>query len=62
MFVGFYLKAVPIHQQLAAQFPEESDHPNQLVVTYMTAGRNKEAQEVLETILKKWPDNGFAKV
>jgi Tfp pilus assembly protein PilF len=53
---------VPIHQQLAARFPEEPELLNQLAVTYMTVGRNKEAQQVLEKVLQRWPKNGFAMV
>lgn len=51
-----------MHQQIAARFPDEAEPLNQLAVTYMTVNRIKEATNVLEKVLKRWPKNGFAMV
>lgn len=61
-FKGLHHRAVHVHKKLMLRFPDEPDHANQLAVTYLMINRMNEAKQVLETTLKRWPNNGFAQV
>ncbi|KAJ8951411.1 hypothetical protein NQ318_006840 [Aromia moschata] len=61
-FVGQYRNAVNVHWQLIRKFPNNPEHLNSLAVTYLTINRVEEARSVLEEVLSRWPDDGFALV
>ncbi|KAJ9590606.1 hypothetical protein L9F63_016376, partial [Diploptera punctata] len=61
-FKGLHHRAIHIHKKLMLRFPDEPEHANQLAVTYLMINRMKEAKQVLETTLMRWPNNGFAQV
>ncbi|XP_019869478.1 aspartyl/asparaginyl beta-hydroxylase isoform X2 [Aethina tumida] len=61
-FMGQYRKAISVHQALIARFPESSNYLNQLAVTYLTINRVEDARVILQRILAKWPNDGFALV
>ncbi|XP_055838514.1 aspartyl/asparaginyl beta-hydroxylase isoform X3 [Episyrphus balteatus] len=61
-FMGVNLQAVPIHEMLIERFPNKVSHRNQLAVTYLMVNRLSEAKHVLEDILARWPNDGFAMV
>lgn len=61
-FRGLYDQAVPIHDLLIEKFPEEVKFRNHLAVTYLTMSKINEARKVLQQILAKWPNDGFALV
>ncbi len=61
-FRGWTGKAVQIQRMVVARFPQDVEHANQLGVLYLTMGRNTEASEVFNDVLKKIdPSNSFAK-
>ncbi|XP_066259033.1 aspartyl/asparaginyl beta-hydroxylase isoform X2 [Euwallacea similis] len=61
-FIGQYKKAIAVHWQLIERFPENSSFLNTLAVTYLTVNLVEEARSVLQRVLSKWPDDGFALV
>ncbi|XP_066158756.1 aspartyl/asparaginyl beta-hydroxylase isoform X2 [Euwallacea fornicatus] len=61
-FIGQYKKAIAVHWQLIERFPENSSVLNTLAVTYLTVNLVEEARSVLQRVLSKWPDDGFALV
>lgn len=61
-FLGQYQQALPIHQLLIENFPQESAIRNQLVVTLLMSNRLLDAKLELQEILKRWPHDGLALV
>ncbi|XP_076349788.1 aspartyl/asparaginyl beta-hydroxylase-like [Tachypleus tridentatus] len=61
-FRGLLGKALNLQKHLANRYPENIDIHNQLAVTYLLVGKGQEAKKVLKKIIKKHPDNGYAKV
>uniref|UniRef100_A0A1B0G2X2 Aspartyl/asparaginy/proline hydroxylase domain-containing protein n=1 Tax=Glossina morsitans morsitans TaxID=37546 RepID=A0A1B0G2X2_GLOMM len=61
-FLGQHQDALPLHQELIKRFPQDLELRQQLAVTYLLINRFSEAKKVLEQLLQKWPDDGFALV
>ncbi|KAL1493466.1 hypothetical protein ABEB36_011513 [Hypothenemus hampei] len=61
-FMGQYKKAVAVHWLLIERFPDNATYLNNLAVTYLTVNLVSEARSVLQRVLSKWPDDGFALV
>ncbi|XP_036331510.1 aspartyl/asparaginyl beta-hydroxylase isoform X4 [Rhagoletis pomonella] len=61
-FMGHHMQAVPIHQQLIERFADEPDVRNQLAITYLLQNRLSDAKLVLQEVLRRWPQDGFAQV
>ncbi|KAL9921579.1 aspartyl beta-hydroxylase isoform 1-T2 [Glossina fuscipes fuscipes] len=61
-FLGQHQDALPLHHELIKRFPQDLELRQQLTVTYLLINRFSEAKKVLEQLLQKWPDDGFALV
>ncbi|GLV43167.1 Aspartyl beta-hydroxylase [Carabus blaptoides fortunei] len=61
-FSGVYSRAIYAHKKLIDRFPNDSKYLNELAVTLLTSNRLTEAKRVLQKVLARWPDNGFAQV
>ncbi|XP_037940827.1 midasin isoform X2 [Teleopsis dalmanni] len=61
-FLGLHMQTIAIHQYMIDRFPDEPEHKNQLVVSWLMMNRYTEAKIILKEILKRWPDDGFAQV
>ncbi|XP_025829421.1 aspartyl/asparaginyl beta-hydroxylase [Agrilus planipennis] len=61
-FRGYFGKAISVHKALIDKFPDSLEYKYQLVITYLTINRIKEARQLLQKILAIYPDNGFALV
>lgn len=59
---GFHSKSIRIQQRLIARFPNEIDLQNQLAIGYLLANQPETARTVLEAVLERWPESGFAQV
>lgn len=60
--IGFHGKSIRIQQRLAARFPDVVDYQNQLAVGFLLLNQPDAARTVLESILQRWPNSGFAQV
>lgn len=61
-FIGFYGRAISVHNLLIRRFPDEIKFRNQLSITYLTVNKIKEARSLLVDTLRRWPDDGVALV
>uniref|UniRef100_A0A1A9WNW3 Aspartyl/asparaginy/proline hydroxylase domain-containing protein n=1 Tax=Glossina brevipalpis TaxID=37001 RepID=A0A1A9WNW3_9MUSC len=61
-FLGQHQDALPLYQELIKRFPQDLELRQQLAVTYLLLNRFSEAKTVLEHLLQKWPNDGFALV
>ncbi|XP_053963588.1 aspartyl/asparaginyl beta-hydroxylase isoform X1 [Anastrepha ludens] len=61
-FMGHHMQAVPIHRQLIKRFADEPNVRNQLAITYLLQNRLSYAKSVLQDVLSRWPNDGFAQV
>jgi len=61
-FRGFHSKAIRIQQRLIARFPDECHLQNQLAVGFLLINQPESARTILEAVLQRWPDSGFAQV
>ncbi|CAH0562591.1 unnamed protein product [Brassicogethes aeneus] len=61
-FIGQYRKAISVQNALIEKFPDISEYSNELAVTYLTVNRIPEARVILQKVLSKWPNDGFALV
>ncbi|XP_054741160.1 protein starmaker isoform X2 [Anastrepha obliqua] len=59
-FMGHHMQAVPIHRQLIKRFADEPNVRNQLAITYLLQNRLSYAKSVLQDVLSRWPNDGFA--
>ena len=59
---GFHSKAIRIQQRLIARFPDECHLQNQLAVGFLLINQPESARTILEAVLQRWPDSGFAQV
>ncbi|XP_071525233.1 aspartyl/asparaginyl beta-hydroxylase-like isoform X2 [Panulirus ornatus] len=62
IFRGFLGKAVRVQQRLLQWFPDDVLLRNKMGVTFLLMNQGSAAKEIFETVLQKWPDNGFAQV
>lgn len=60
--IGFLGKALRIQQRLLQRFPDDVLLRNKMGVTFLLMNQGSAAKEVFETVLQKWPDDGFAQV
>jgi len=61
-FRGFHSKSIRIQQRLITRFPDECRLQNELAVGFLLLGQPESARAVLESILQRWPNSGFAQV
>ncbi|XP_043247721.1 aspartyl/asparaginyl beta-hydroxylase-like isoform X3 [Amphibalanus amphitrite] len=61
-FRGQLDQAARIQQRLIQKFPDDYMLRNHLATVFMTYGQNAAAEEVLQEVLRLWPENGYAKV
>lgn len=57
---GKLSKAIKEVEKLINAFPEKQEYRGALADLYMSAGKEKEALDIYESILKKEPNNGYA--
>lgn len=61
-FRGMTGKALRVQQRLLRKFPEDMKLRNEMGVTYLRMNQLEAAKEIFQTVLQKWPDDGFAQV
>ncbi|KAK3867181.1 hypothetical protein Pcinc_027331 [Petrolisthes cinctipes] len=61
-FRGMTSKALRVQQRLLQRFPEDVNLRNKMGLSYVMMSQYAAAKEVFETVLNKWPNNGFALV
>ncbi|XP_057370981.1 aspartyl/asparaginyl beta-hydroxylase-like isoform X1 [Daphnia carinata] len=61
-FRGFHGKAIRIQQRLVARFPNDIEYQNQLAVGFLLTNQPEAARTILEGVLERWPQSGFAQV
>ncbi|XP_064489067.1 aspartyl/asparaginyl beta-hydroxylase-like isoform X1 [Ornithodoros turicata] len=61
-FLGAYKRALRLQLEMSEKLPENVGVKNQIAVSYLMMGRGKEAAKVLEEVLQRDKENGFAKV
>ncbi|XP_020717661.1 aspartyl/asparaginyl beta-hydroxylase isoform X2 [Ceratitis capitata] len=61
-FMGHFMQAVAVHQQLIDRFPNEPGVRNELAITYLLQNLLSDAKLVLQKVLRRWPKDGFAQV
>lgn len=47
---------------MVARFPDEVDLQNQLAVSFLITNQAEAAKTILEGVLQRWPESGFAQV
>lgn len=62
MYTGFHGKSIRIQQRLVARFPDQIEYQNQLAVGFLLTNQPEAARTVLERVLERWPNSGFAQV
>lgn len=60
-FRGFQAKALKVLQRMSERFPGNTDISNQVAVSFLLLGKNKEAKNLFKDIIKKKSTDGFAK-
>nr|CAH0104148.1 unnamed protein product [Daphnia galeata] len=61
-FRGFHGKSIRIQQRLVARFPNNIEYQNQLAVGFLLTNQPEAARTILEGVLERWPQSGFAQV
>ena len=61
-FRGWSKKAIHVLGEMLKRFPGDSQIQNELGVQYLMTGKNINAREVFQSVLKSSPNNGFASV
>ncbi|XP_037080372.1 aspartyl/asparaginyl beta-hydroxylase-like isoform X7 [Pollicipes pollicipes] len=61
-FRGQMDQAARIQQRLIQKFPDDYMLRNHLATVFLTYGQEAAAEEVLQEVLRLWPNNGYAKV
>ncbi len=47
---------------MISRFPDEIDLQNQLAIGFLLANQPESARPILEQVLERWPNSGFAQV